>query len=169
MYGYKDTRPAAANTRVITLLLAWTLLRHSVCMTDPKVGALTHWATVPSLRRHDRGHPLRSIAAPFLQSLDEIVVTATPSPTAPRGLVPSNFAVPRAHRPHVLLLDDAWVSGGHAQSVAAALKLAGAQMVSTLVLARWLDLGWGHTHAFVTENLRTDFDPEICPFTGLHC
>jgi adenine/guanine phosphoribosyltransferase-like PRPP-binding protein len=36
----------------------------------------------------------------------------------------------------VLVVDDTWVSGGSAQSVAAALKLAGARRVAVIVLGR---------------------------------
>ena len=39
----------------------------------------------------------------------------------------------------VLLVDDTWVSGGSAQSAAAALKLAGAVRVAVIVLGRHLD------------------------------
>ena len=38
----------------------------------------------------------------------------------------------------VLVVDDAWVSGGSAQSVAAALKLAGARRVAVVVLGRYV-------------------------------
>jgi hypothetical protein len=41
----------------------------------------------------------------------------------------------------VLLVDDTWVSGGSAQSAAAALKLAGASRVAVVVLGRHLDPG----------------------------
>ncbi|MCL2582293.1 MAG: hypothetical protein FWE35_07540 [Streptosporangiales bacterium] len=39
----------------------------------------------------------------------------------------------------MLLIDDSWVSGASAQSAAAALKLAGAARVATIVLGRHLD------------------------------
>jgi hypothetical protein len=39
----------------------------------------------------------------------------------------------------VLLVDDTWVSGGSAQSAAAALKLAGARRVAVVVLGRHVD------------------------------
>jgi phosphoribosylpyrophosphate synthetase len=39
----------------------------------------------------------------------------------------------------VLVVDDTWVSGGSAQSVAAALKLAGARRVAVVVLGRYVN------------------------------
>lgn len=39
---------------------------------------------------------------------------------------------------HVMLIDDTWASGGHAQSGALALRKSGASKVSVLVVARWL-------------------------------
>ena len=43
----------------------------------------------------------------------------------------------------MLLIDDTWTSGGHAQSAALALRQAGATRISALIVARWLtdDLG----------------------------
>jgi hypothetical protein len=69
----------------------------------------------------------------------------------------------------VLLIDDTWVGGGHAQGAAKALKLAGAARVTILALARWLDMTWTPTPEFVNSRLASDFDPDICPLTGDYC
>lgn len=87
---------------------------------------------------------------------------------APRGFRPENFVAPTGSYGHVLLLDDTWASGGHAQSTAAALKEAGADKVTTLVLARWLAPEWGDTTSFIST-LAEDFDPDVCPLTGRRC
>lgn len=68
----------------------------------------------------------------------------------------------------MLLLDDTWTSGGHAQSAAAALKSASVQRVTILTVARWLDPTWADTPK-VISSLKADFDPDICPFTGGYC
>lgn len=46
---------------------------------------------------------------------------------------------------HVLLIDDTWTSGGHSQSAALALRYAGAEYITLLVLARWLSEGFDYT------------------------
>ena len=65
---------------------------------------------------------------------------------------------------HVLLIDDTWTSGGHAESAAAALSARAPRRSALLVLARWLDLRRGRTEEFVRTELSLDFDPDICPF-----
>ena len=51
----------------------------------------------------------------------------------------------------VLVVDDTWVSGGSAQSVAAALKLAGARRLAVVVLGRYV----------------SPADPRSTPFLGV--
>lgn len=48
----------------------------------------------------------------------------------------------RIRRRSVLLIDDLWVTGGHAQSAAHALRLAGATTVALLVIGRYLRRAW---------------------------
>jgi phosphoribosylpyrophosphate synthetase len=70
---------------------------------------------------------------------------------------------------HVLVVDDTWVSGGTAQSVAVALKDAGARAVTILCVARWLRWDWSSTPAFVEEYLTAPYEPLVCPVTGDEC
>jgi orotate phosphoribosyltransferase len=51
----------------------------------------------------------------------------------------------------VLVVDDTWVSGGSAQSAAAALKLAGARRVAVLVLGRHVNPADPASARFLTE------------------
>jgi hypothetical protein len=53
----------------------------------------------------------------------------------------------------VLVVDDTWVSGGSAQSVAAALKLAGARRVAVVVLGRHVNPADPRSAAFL-ESVR---------------
>ncbi|HZK47997.1 MAG TPA: hypothetical protein VFD74_00120, partial [Thermoleophilia bacterium] len=89
----------------------------------------------------------------------------------PRSLRPENFAVTAGQRvpDHVLVIDDSWVSGGHAQSVASALKSSGVADVSIFTVARVLDPQWSPNADFIKERLRGVFDPRICPWTGGDC
>lgn len=171
MYGYKEQpRPSEQNQKVVSLMLRYAVIRHWDCLSlTSEHGPLTHWATVPSLRGRTR-HPLADIAAGFLTGyLTDAQLVASPTAHVTRNLEPSNFrTVHSIHEAHVLLMEDTWVGGGRVQSAAAALKAAGARSVTVLTLARWLDPRRGATSAFL-PTLAREFNPDICPFTGLPC
>lgn len=69
----------------------------------------------------------------------------------------------------MLLVDDAWASGGHAQSAALALRRTGAERVSLLVVARWINPEYGRNSSFLQGIAHRDYDPETCPWTGSRC
>jgi hypothetical protein len=69
----------------------------------------------------------------------------------------------------VLLLDDTWTGGGHAQSAVLGLRAAGATSVSLLVVARWINKEFGNNAEFLREIADRDYNPEICPWTGGSC
>jgi predicted amidophosphoribosyltransferase len=65
----------------------------------------------------------------------------------------------------VLLLDDTWASGGHAQSAAAALLAAGAETVGLVVFGRHVQPSWvvdDQTSADLLAALPRAFDWETC-------
>ena len=165
MYGYKERTPNPQATRVVRLMLGYALYRHFRCTADPTHGTPTMWATVPSLKQ--RGHPqaLHEFAASLLKNMPEAPVAPSADVRNPRTYRPENFAVTTdVTNAHILLLDDTWVSGAHAESTSAALKRAGAASVTVLVLARWLDTARGVTGDFIKTELRDDFEPDRCPF-----
>jgi hypothetical protein len=69
----------------------------------------------------------------------------------------------------VLLLDDTWTGGGHAQSAVLGLRAAGATRVSLLVVARWIKPDFGNNPSFLRELAERDYHPGICPWTGGNC
>ncbi|WP_431837853.1 hypothetical protein [Cellulomonas sp. Y8] len=69
---------------------------------------------------------------------------------------------------HVIVADDSWVSGRHAQS-AAALKFAGVRDVSILTVARVLSPGGPPNVDFIRHRLDRPFDPRVCQWTGGAC
>ena len=176
MHGYKSPIfPSVNAMRAVRLLAALALKGHTTCLGQ-LVGAVpTAWAAVPSLPpKPSQDHPLaqmlRSLARP---NSVEIVLHGTELPVKPRSLSAANYIVESAipDRAHVLLIEDTWTSGGHAQSAALALRAAGAARVSLLALARWLSVGWeATTPAWMRDNLvGPDYDPYICPWTQDRC
>lgn len=103
-------------------------------------------AVVPSGQGRLGAHPLARLAAPCVD-LPMLRLSCAPG-AAPRGrglghgdgIATGRLTVvgPVAGA-DVLLVDDTWVSGGSAQSAAAALKAAGARRVALVVLGRHLD------------------------------
>lgn len=172
MFRYKDNVAPPAATRMMTLLLAATLTKHLDCASHPEFGPVTAWTAVPSLSGR-ANHPLPTLAGPFLRALPWVALRATADAKKSRDLRLENFTTTgEGQSPigqHVLLLDDTWVTGSNPESAAGGLKRDGATAVTTLVIARWLDVGRGATSAFIKSHLTQDFDPIVCPFTGRPC
>lgn len=176
MHRYKEPRADAGDVLLVTALAALAF-RHNGCVDSLAGAPIRRCATVPSLRRIGTEHPLRAILLQLLSHQTEILVAPTqPAARANdsqrREVNPDFYDVltPVPQGSHVLVIDDTWVSGGHAQSVAMALKNAGAQQVSVLAIARWVDLEkpyprWTYNNIIETETFAID----ICPWTGAGC
>jgi hypothetical protein len=131
---------------------------------------VSHWAAVPSLPAKPGEHRLRSILATVSPRGQEVSLAAARTVSDPRSVNPTLYRAltPVPEGSHVLLIDDTWVSGGHAQSAALALRAAGAARISVFTVGRWLDKGSGASQ-FIREELAHDYDPTVCPWTGSRC
>ena len=93
-------------------------------------------AVVPSGQGRPGAHPLLGIVRVCVD-LPVLRLSVAPAVIHVRGVtvgwLRADDPVPG---PDVLVVDDTWVSGGSAQSAAAALKLAGAKRVAIVVLGR---------------------------------
>lgn len=93
-------------------------------------------AVVPSGQGRLGAHPLVSIVRSCV-NLPLIRLSIAPGVIHTRGVDADWLRVSgSAAGSDVLVVDDTWVSGGSAQSAAAALKLAGARRVAVVVLGR---------------------------------
>ncbi|MHA7652962.1 ComF family protein [Mycobacterium sp. ML4] len=178
MRGYKDTPPSSILVQRVTSLISLGVKAHFDCAERLLGGSLSRWATVPSLKTIGSVHPLRSkILTPMLGEEYEIEVLATEKAKGKtekerRVLDPEFYAVNTAvpHGAHVLLIDDTWTTGGHIQSVAKALKQAGAAKVAALSVARWMDPYEPRTKRVLVEHFKDrPYDPDVCPWTGGSC
>jgi hypothetical protein len=170
MRNYKGGRPIAEHRLTVTLLCLLAMRLHNRCAGILAHAPVTHWSTVPSLPAKSGEHPLHRVVSRIAPGEEVPLLAATATP-GPREVHSDHFRVPGdvPGDAHVLLLDDTWTRGGHAQSAALALRTAGAQRVSVLVVARWLNPDFGDTGDFIGEHLRRDYDPGICPWTGGTC
>jgi len=99
-----------------------------------------HVAVVPSGQGRAQPHPLALLVASCVKLPAVRLVTRTPDVPRGREIGLGWLRVDGAvANESVLVIDDTWVSGGSAQSVAVTLKLAGAARVVVVVLGRHVD------------------------------
>ena len=170
MRGYKAQRPVNEHVAIVAMLILLALSRHARCPGALAGAPVTHWATVPSLPTKPGEHPLHRILSNAALGA-EVHLAPAANVQHPRDISPEHFSadcrLPLGS--HVLLTDDTWTSGGHAQSAVLALRGAGATHVSLLVVARWIKEDYGDNARFLRELAGKDYDPSICPWTGGSC
>jgi hypothetical protein len=170
MRAYKAQPPVEEHRLVVLLLSFIACAEHLSCCAAVVGAPVTHWATVPSLppKPGQGEHPLHNLVKGLLPA-PEVTLSAAGNVTSPRDFKAGHFSVADQLPPgaHVLLFDDTWASGGHAQSAALAVRAAGAGHVSVVVIARWVNEDYGDNAKFLSG--LPDYDPRICPWTGGAC
>jgi hypothetical protein len=174
LYNYKEIdRPGVAESARNRLfdVLFLTLERHLQCFADLG-GPIGHVATVPSSGGRAGSHPVDQMLVMFGAGFTRVPLTYI----GPKGLAKSERRLLAPERfttsatavegHHVLLLDDAWVSGAHMQSAASALRLAGARWVTAVPIGRVISPGFGESKSYLANHPAPPFDPDVCPLTG---
>ena len=152
-----------ARTALLLRLLVF-LHDHGRCLW-PHTGsaAPSHVAVVPSGRGGTGTHPLRALAEPYLTLPWAGLAIRPGEPVLGRDMRVDRFrAAGRLTGGTVLLLDDTWTSGASAQSAAAALKLAGARSVVTVVLGRHLNPSHPQVNSFAAALTSYPFRRDVC-------
>lgn len=170
MRAYKTQPPSPQSAQLVESLLGYGIVAHWDCTRGDGSGHPEGWTYVPSLSSGRAGeHPIGALARPFLRTIPYVPLSASAATKVERHeIISDDFTVATPPPRHVLLLDDTWTSGRHVHAASASLKAAGAERVTVLCVARWLNPEFGHTTAFI-ESLPDDFDPDICPYTGAYC
>jgi predicted amidophosphoribosyltransferase len=168
--GYKAPEPLDEHRAIVSLLILVGLSMHAGCAGVLGGSPVTHWATVPSLPGKPGEHSLHKIVR-LTAPGREVSLLAAERAWRPRALRADHFEAGSTlpDGSHVLLMDDTWATGGHAQSAALALKKAGATRVSLLVVARWLKPDFGDNARFLRGLGDHSYDPSTCPWTGGDC
>ncbi|MGH3264367.1 MAG: hypothetical protein ACRDNS_20500 [Trebonia sp.] len=141
---------AAAATRRLGVMLADFLAHADAAWAAAGMSAgPSRVAVVPSGQGRPGAHPLERLAAACF-ALPLVRLATEPREIHTRGVNPGWVRVgdPVADA-DVVVVDDTWVSGGSAQSVAAALKLAGARRVAVIVLGRHVNPADPRSAAFL--------------------
>jgi hypothetical protein len=168
--------PSQAAQERLSVLTALFQVCHGRCI-DRVIGQpVTDLAVLPSLQDRQGPHPLQSISHHLPRTWQRIQLTAArylpADPAARRQTNPAFFHCPEPlHNRHVVLFDDTWVTGGHAQGAALCLRNAGAARVTVLTLGRCLEPSWPDTLSFLRRFglPMKPYDVAICPVTGGSC
>ena len=156
-----DRHEARAAMR--TLLLVF-LHDHGSCLwASAGMTAPSHAAVVPSGCGRMGVHPLRALIEPYLALPWAGLVACAGDPVQSRELRLGRYRSASSLRgASVLLLEDTWASGASAQSAAAALKLAGAASVLTLVFGRHVNTERLHFDTFLRSLSQSYFRLDRC-------
>jgi hypothetical protein len=141
---------AAAAARLGELLAAFLAARGpSVWAAAGMTAGPSAAAVVPGGQGRPGPHPLAAVVRSCVD-LPMVRLSVVPAEVHSRGVNPGWVRVgdPVAGG-DVLVIDDTWVSGGSAQSTAAALKLAGARRVAVVVLGRHVNPADPRSAAFL--------------------
>lgn len=172
VYGYKDVPPNAGGVRRLSILVYFFVTRHAKCLEHVAGIPLTSVIAVPSSKGR-KDHPLRNFRQYFAERMLDLDAVFVGRPRTQRGtsISPGDFQLSRrVDGEHVLVLEDTWVQGTNAVSLAVAAKRAGAKFVTVLPLARMVDGRYSVTGQWLdTAAAEIPFDPDFCPVTRGDC
>jgi hypothetical protein len=168
LWRYKNAvGPQQQHFRTGLAAVLWRFLAaHEACIADgcavPGFGVVT---TVPSTSgRVD--HPLRAVVADMVGvtrgRYRDLLTPALDAAALGRTASLSRYTSTALWGDDVLLVDDTWTTGNHAQSAAAALKAAGARSVAVVVLGRHLNSDYMDTAGHVEQARLRRFSWDIC-------
>ena len=170
LFSYKDDRvQESQRTRMITglgaVLWKW-LARHEACV-GRRFG-IDHFdviTTVPSTSgRTD--HPLRRVVAGVVTGTDarhEDLLVVRRLELGQRDHAADRYAATKTMTGRtVLVIDDTWTTGAHAQSASAALKAAGASGAAVVAIGRWLNPAFRDTGPWLNEHRKPGWNWDEC-------
>lgn len=177
MRQYKDDSSPhvrASHSAVLSRLLYLGIARHQKCVEAVVGKPVSRRLAIPSSAGRVGEHPFVAIAR-VMNAVEATpqLVPRTDTVFGDREVTPARFALSpagaRFDGQHVMILDDTWTSGSRTQSTAVLLRQHGAELISVMTVARWIEPGWANNQAFIRQRLTTDFDPDRCPVTGSTC
>ncbi len=165
--NYKGDRPGPDMRFIMLALLILGLRGHTNCLNALSAAPVDGWAVVPSTRGRAMLHDLVTAIS---TRPDQEVRVRFQGVAGEREFAPEHWVVDiDSPRNHVLVIDDSWVQGAHAESVASALKSAGVQEVSIFTVARVLRSDWRPNRSLINALKGGTFDWKVCPWTEGTC
>lgn len=175
--SYKEPESSDEHASRLGELLRLVFQHHSACLlpSDPQEPyILSH---VPSSNGRPGEHPIQTnFLSRFRPEIPRIVPKYVGPADQPRNerrvLNPNNWEIPSEElkqATRAILIEDTWVSGGHAQSIASAFESMGVR-TRIIALGRALDPMRVDHGTFLRTHPNPDpFDAEFCPVQrGFH-
>ena len=171
LFSYKDTRISdQQRTRMVAGLGAvlWKWLgRHERCVTNPLgIDGCDVVTTVPSTSGRHGHHPLVQVVGGVVTGSEEryedLLVLQRPELDQRAHAVDRYAATREVTGRKVLVVDDTWTTGAHAQSASAALKTAGASGVAIVAIGRWFNPGYRDGGPWLAEHRRPGWNWDTC-------
>jgi hypothetical protein len=167
---YKESSGTPEQIARLKILFALAMKRHGDCIAKPDPSSPVGIAHVPSTSGERQGvHPLAAHVLPMFSPDRPRVTPLYVGPlggdrNARRFLHPEHWELPDlpASVSRVLVIDDSWVSGGHAQSVGAAFEREGVA-ARIIVLGRVLDPSRQDQGSYLRAHEAAPFDSAVCP------
>ncbi|MGW0705918.1 hypothetical protein ACWD4G_08115 [Streptomyces sp. NPDC002643] len=157
LWRYKNTAgPQQQYFRMGLAAVLWRFLTlHEGCVAGHRaIPGFDIVTTVPSTSGRTN-HPLRTMVAdmigPTRERHRDLLAAAPDASALGRTASPTRYSASALWGENVLLIDDTWTTGHHAQSAATALKAAGAGGVAVVVLGRHLNTSYGETATHVQQ------------------
>ena len=150
------------------------MLQHNACLaalSGTPISAITYIPSLshPSHRYHALAHILGDMvrALPALAGLTRLHLRPTTVPHQAHQIAGSGSLTVKEGNGewgHVLVVDDTWTTGASVGDATLTLRAAGAAMVSSLLVARWINEKYSRA---LTASLvrRKTFDSRTCPWT----
>lgn len=157
---YKNDRPGSVHRAGMEIGLAavlWKWLRHhEPCLIKHlNVDHFDVLTTVPSSSGRIT-HPLRRLAASLVAGTadrHQDLLTINQTDIAHRAHTANRYrAVVDLRGARVLVIDDTWTTGAHAQSASAALKAAGAVTVAVVAIGHWVNPDYGDNKPWLAKH-----------------
>ncbi|MFC0526715.1 phosphoribosyltransferase [Phytohabitans kaempferiae] len=160
---YKGTVSSEQAQWSLLAVLLLFLHDHVGCLAKRTGAALTHVTAVPSTRRRPGQHPLASLVGSRLD-LPWIASSVNPQYGPDDREFHPDWFTPTLHDGpvHALIIEDTWTTGARAQSLAYALKTAGAATVATVVLGRHVDTEYPPSKRLLSAITGPVFDTTRC-------
>lgn len=170
LWNYKIDPPVPiASGRLRLMLILYQELHHR-CLEAAMGRAVDVVTWVPSGRSRQGENPLRSMADLFGRRIVPVRYVGPIRMERSKGIHPEYYEFDHLGGQSVLVLEDAWVQGNNAQSVAVAAKRAGAEVTSVVILGRVVDANFGDNREWIQNRIaEVQWDPLVCPVTGSEC
>ncbi|MGW6599171.1 hypothetical protein [Streptomyces sp. NPDC055036] len=168
LWRYKNAQgPQQQYFRMGLAAVMWRFLAaHEACISASC--AVPHFDTVTTVPSTSgpSAHPLRDMTAeivgPTRARYRDLLTAAPEAATLGRAVAPARYTSAGLWGDNILLIDDTWTTGNHAQSASAALKAAGAGCVAIVVLGRHLNADYGDTASHVEQARLRRFSWDVC-------